>query len=129
MKKLNIKLVEPYYMQGSNPDPRTKEVDDWLFLPDLIVWTMESYCVLFSTKSLFIEFDSGEVLFKSVKNTIAAIVLGEVAGRLVTNCWNPVLSALNPLGIEVVLTKVPLSVYISMIPLICLPTVSESETK
>ena len=90
---------------------------------------IEFYYVLFRIKSLFIELDSGEVLFKSVNNTIAVIVLGEVAGRLVTNCWNPVLSALNPLGIEIVLTKVPLFVYICIIPLICLPTVSESETE
>jgi NAD(P)-dependent dehydrogenase (short-subunit alcohol dehydrogenase family) len=46
----------------------------------------EYYCVLFRTKSLFIEFDMGEVLFRSVKSTVAVIVLGEVDGKLVTNC-------------------------------------------
>lgn len=50
-------------------------------------------------------------------------------GKLVTNCWKPVLSTLNPFGIEVVLSKVPLDVYIFIVALICLPTVAASETE
>ena len=44
------------------------------------------FYVLFRIKSLFIELDSAEVLFKSVNNTVAVIDLVEEGGKLVTNC-------------------------------------------
>ena len=78
------------------------------------VWMMENcevyYWVLFRTKLFVMEFDSGAVLFMSVNNRTVVIDWVVLFGKLVTNCWKPFLSALNPFGIDVVFIKVPLAV-------------------
>src|ERR687898_1035224 len=87
------------------------------------------YWVLFRIKLFVMEFESGAVLFMSVNNTTVVIDCIVLFGKLVTNCWKPFLSALNPFGIDVVLITVPFAVYNFMVPLICLSTVSGSVTE
>jgi hypothetical protein len=70
----------------------------------------EYYCVLFRTRLFVMELDSAAVLFKSVNNTTVVMDWIVLFGKLVTNCWKPFLSALNPFGIDVVFIKVPLAV-------------------